>query len=276
MKIRLAHSPDSDDAFMFYGLAKGKVSSEGLEFAHELHDIETLNRRAFQGVYEVTAISFHAYAFLADTYRLLPHGGSVGDGYGPILVAKEPLSARDLREGVIAIPGELTTAALVLRLYAGAVPVALEPFDQILDAVAAGRYLAGLLIHEGQLTYGDQGLKKVVDLGEWWRDETGLPLPLGGNAIRRDLSAAVAQKVSRVLKASIDYGLAHRDETLDYAQRFGRGLGRRRADLFIQMYVNHYTRDYGERGREAIQLLLDRAHEAGAVGQRVTAEFVSS
>jgi 1,4-dihydroxy-6-naphthoate synthase len=273
-KIRLAHSPDSDDAFMFYALARGKVGTEGLEFVHELHDIETLNRRAFKGIYEVTALSFHAYAFLADSYRLLPHGGSVGDGYGPILVAKQALSPQELRAGVTAIPGELTTAALALRLCVGAVPVAVVPFDQILDGVRAGTYAAGLLIHEGQLTYGDLGLKKVVDLGQWWREETGLPLPLGSNAVRRDLDAELAQKISRVLRASIDYGLAHRDETLGYAQKFGRGLGRRRADLFIQMYVNHFTCDYGERGRQAIQLLLDRAHQAGAIPNRVVAEFV--
>jgi 1,4-dihydroxy-6-naphthoate synthase len=276
MKIRVAHSPDSDDAFMFYGLAAGKVDAPGLEFSHHLHDIETLNRSAFEGTFEVTALSFHAYAHLSDTYRLLAHGGSVGDGYGPILVAKRSLGRPELAAAVTAIPGELTTAALALRLWVGAIPVAVEPFDRIPELVRDGKYEAGLLIHEGQLTFGELGLVKVVDLGEWWREHTGLPLPLGGNGIRKDLPDELARRVSGALKDSIEYGLQHREEALDHAQRYSRGLGRNRADLFVRMYVNEYTRDYGARGRQAIQALLDRAHQVGAVPERVIAEFVDA
>jgi 1,4-dihydroxy-6-naphthoate synthase len=275
MRITIAHSPDSDDAFMHYGLASGKVPDEGIEFEHLLADIETLNRAAFEGRYEVSAVSFHAYAHLTDKYLLLPHGSSMGDSYGPIVVARRdgPSTLDGTR---VAIPGTLTTAFLALQLYKPHVPYDVMPFDQIQDAVREGRAQAGLLIHEGQLTYGDEGLKKIVDLGEWWSGKTGgLPLPLGGNVIRRDLGTEMVAKISRILHASITYALKHRDEALDYALRFGRGLDRKQADRFVGMYVNELTLEYGERGRQAVQRLLDEASAKGVLPKRIVAEYAA-
>ena len=273
MKIRIAHSPDSDDAFMFYGLAKGLVPTDGFEIEHVLSDIESLNRAAFEGRYEISAVSFHAYAHLTDRYILLPHGASMGDRYGPVVVARQdgPSSLDGIR---VAVPGELTTALLALRLFDPRVQYTVMPFDAIQPAVHEGRADAGLLIHEGQLTYAEEGLKKIVDLGEWWSSRTGgLPLPLAGNVIRRDLGPEMVSKVSRVLHVSIAYALNHRDEALDYALQFGRGLDRGKADRFVGMYVNDLTLDYGERGRTALQRLLDEAHTKGILPRRIVAEF---
>ena len=273
MKITVAHSPDSDDAFMHYGLASGKVSSDGIEFGHLLADIETLNRAAFEGRYEVSAVSFHAYAHLTDRYLLLPHGSSMGDDYGPIVVARTD-GPSSLKGVTVAVPGTLTTAFLTLRMYDPSVEYVVMPFDRIQDAVRGGEVAAGLLIHEGQLTYQDEGLKKIVDLGEWWAESTGgLPLPLGGNVIRRDLGAPVIATVSRLLRASISYALEHRREALDYALQFGRGLDRTKADRFVGMYVNELTLEYGERGRTAVQRLFDEAWEKRLIPKQVTAEF---
>jgi 1,4-dihydroxy-6-naphthoate synthase len=265
MKIRIAHSPDSDDAFMFYGLASGKVPSPGYELEHVLSDIETLNRAAFDGRYEITAVSFHAYAHLTDKYILLPHGASMGDRYGPVVVARKdgPSSLKGVR---VAIPGELTTAFLSLRLFDPDVDYVVMPFDQIQDKVHSGVVQAGLLIHEGQLTYAEEGLKKIVDLGEWWADRTGgLPLPLGGNVIKRDLGTAHINALSRLLHDSIAFGLKHRDEAVQYSMQFGRGLDRARTDKFVGMYVNDLTLDYGERGRQAVARLLSDAQTAGLI-----------
>jgi 1,4-dihydroxy-6-naphthoate synthase len=273
MKITVAHSPDSDDAFMHYGLASGKVPAGGIEFNHLLADIETLNRAAFAGRYEVSAVSFHAYAHLTDKYLLLPHGSSMGDDYGPIVVARAdgPSSLTDV---TVAVPGTLTTAFLALRIYDPSVEFVVMPFDRIQDAVHRGEVAAGLLIHEGQLTYGDEGLKKIVDLGEWWAERTGgLPLPLGGNVIRRDLGADVIATVSRLLHESIAYALAHRQEALDYALQFGRGLDRAKADRFVGMYVNELTLEYGERGRSAVQRLFDEASEKRLIPRQIAVEF---
>jgi 1,4-dihydroxy-6-naphthoate synthase len=272
MKIHIAHSPDSDDAFMFYGLASGRVPTEGFEIEHVLSDIESLNRAAFEGRYEVTAVSFHAYAYLTDRYVLLPHGASMGDRYGPVVVAREdgPTSLDGIR---VAVPGELTTAFLALRLFHPAVEHVVVPFDQIQDKVRNGEVAAGLLIHEGQLTYEEEGLKKIVDLGEWWADRTGgLPLPLGGNVIRRDLGSKVIATLSRLLHDSIAYALEHRDEAVTYAMTYGRGLDQSRTDRFVGMYVNGLTLDYGDRGRAAVHRLLEDARAAGLVG-RVLVEF---
>ncbi len=263
MKIRIAHSPDSDDAFMFYGLASGRVPSNGFVLEHVLSDIETLNRAACEGKYEITAVSFHAYAHLTDRYILLPHGASMGERYGPVVVARKdgPSSIKGLR---VAIPGELTTSFLALRLFDPTVEHVVVPFDQIQERVLSGEAAAGLLIHEGQLTYEDEGLKKIVDLGEWWADRTGgLPLPLGGNVIRRDLGASTIATLSRLLHDSIAYALEHRSEAVEYAMQFGRGLDRARTDRFVGMYVNDLTLDYGERGREAVLRLLGDAQKAG-------------
>ena len=273
--IHVAHSPDSDDAFMFYALATGKIDTDEFEFVHELQDIETLNRRALNAELEVTAASIHAYAYLADRYALLPHGASMGEGYGPRLVAREPLSPDELRHRTVAVPGILTSAYLALRLYAPAVQTVVVPFDEILERVVAGEFDVGLLIHEGQLTYADAGLYLVRDLGEWWSDETGgLPLPLGGNLIRKDLGADVIKRVSRMLRASIAYGLKHRAAALAHAEGYGRGLDAERTDEFVGMYVNQRTLDYGEDGRRAVQLFLDRGHEAGVISHRVRVAFV--
>ncbi len=273
--IHVAHSPDSDDAFMFYALAEGKIDTEGLSYVHELQDIESLNQRALRGELEVTAVSIHAYAYLADRYALLPHGSSMGDGYGPRLVAREPVSRDALRGRRIAIPGPMTTAYLALRLYLPdfeAVPV---PFDRIEDAVVEGKVDAGLLIHEGQLTYADRGLHMLVDLGEWWFGETGLPLPLGGNVIRKDLGDDLMLKISRHLRASIAYALEHRAAALDHAMQFARGLDRTKADTFVGMYVNDWTLDYGEKGRRAVGVLLSRGVAAGIIPHPVEVEFVA-
>jgi 1,4-dihydroxy-6-naphthoate synthase len=274
MRIAIAHSPDSDDAFMFYGLASGKVPTDGFEIEHVLSDIETLNRAAFEGKYEISAVSFHAYAHLTGRYILLPHGASMGDRYGPVVVAREamPPSLDGVR---VAIPGTLTTAFLALRLYAPDVQYEVMPFDRIQEAVHAGEVRAGLLIHEGQLTYADEGLRKIVDLGEWWADRTGgLPLPLGGNVIRRDLGADVIARLSRLLHDSIAYALEHREEAVAYAMQFGRGLDRSKTDRFVGMYVNELTLQYGDRGREAVFRLLGEAGEKGLI-PKVAVEFAS-
>ena len=273
MKITVAHSPDSDDAFMHYGLASGKVPTEGIEFGHLLADIETLNRAAFEGKYEVSAVSFHAYAHLTDKYLLLPHGSSMGDDYGPIVVARTdgPSSTKGI---TVAVPGELTTAFLTLRIYDPDVDYVVMPFDKIQDAVRNGEVAAGLLIHEGQLTYQDEGLKKIVDLGEWWNERTGgLPLPLGGNVIRRDLGPEVIRTVSRLLHESIAYALNNREEALDYALQFGRGLDRSKADRFVGMYVNELTLEYGDRGRKAVQRLFDEAWDKRLIPHKIDVEF---
>jgi 1,4-dihydroxy-6-naphthoate synthase len=274
--IHLAHSPDSDDAFMFYALAEGKVDAEDVEYIHQLQDIETLNQRALRGELEVTAVSIHAYAYLADRYALLPHGASMGDRYGPKLVTRSPMQRRDMRGRRIAVPGPLTSAYLALRLYEPDFDPVFMPFDQIDESVLRGDVDAGLLIHEGQLTYAAQGLHLVADMGEWWFGESGLPLPLGGNVIRKDLDAELKKKVSRHLRDSIAYGLEHRSNALDHAMRYARGLERSDADTFVGMYVNDWTLDYGERGREAIRLFLNRGVEAGIIPHPVTVEFVDA
>lgn len=277
--VRIAHSPDSDDAFMFYALTQGRLDISGLEISHVLRDIETLNRAAFESTYEISAISFHAYAYLADRYALMPSGASFGDGYGPVVVAKSGLARAALADGLVtAIPGELTTAALVLKLWQPGVRTVIVPFDQILGAVASGKVDAGVVIHEGQLTYQEEGLVAVTDLGAWWKEETGDPLPLGGNGIRRDLEPAHSRRLCRLLSESIAYGLDHRQEAMEYAVRYARGLedDPERSDRFVGMYVNEWTRDYGVAGRGAVQRLLDRGHDAGILPQRVVAEWVES
>src|SRR5438876_981069 len=272
--ITVGHSPDPDDAFMFYALAHDKLDTGNLQFRHELQDIETLNRRALRGELEVTAISIHAYAFLLDKYALLPSGCSMGDRYGPMVVARRPLKIEELRSLKIAVPGTLTTAFLALRLLVGEFAYEVVPFDQILDAVAAGRFDAGLIIHEGQLTFQNQGLQLIVDLGVWWQERTGLPLPLGGNAVRRDLGPQTIRQISRLLKESIRYALVHRDDALAYALQYARDMDKSLADRFVGMYVNEWTLDYGPRGREAVCRLLDEGHRAGIIASPVTVEFV--
>jgi 1,4-dihydroxy-6-naphthoate synthase len=272
--IRLGHSPDPDDAFMFWGLASGEVDPRQFEFEHVLRDIQTLNQWALDGKLETTAISLAAYPLVQERYVLLPHGASMGSGYGPVVVAREEMSVSDIRDIEIAVPGELTTAFLVLRMCVGGFRYREVPFDQIIDEVTSGRADAGLLIHEGQLTYADAGLKKVVDLGEWWLLETGLPLPLGANVARRDLGAGTLFDLSDVLRESIQAGLDNRDEAMEYAMRFGRGLDTELADRFVGMYVNELTCDYGEEGRQAVRELLSRAEKLGAYEQPVKVEFV--
>jgi 1,4-dihydroxy-6-naphthoate synthase len=273
--IRVGHSPDSDDAFMFYALTHDRLDTGGLRFVHQLEDIETLNRRALSGELEVSAISIHAYAHLADRYALLASGCSMGDGYGPTLITRDPTSLDDLRGSTIAIPGKLTTAYLALMLCLGKdVPVTILPFDQILPGVALGRARAGVIIHEGQLYYGARGLHKVVDFGQWWHAETGLPLPLGGNVVRRDLGSALVERIAGLLKQSIQYALDHREEALAYALRYARDLDPALADRFVGMYVNEWTLDYGERGREAVRTLLGRAAAAGILPGAVDVQFV--
>ncbi len=277
--IHLAHSPDADDAFMFWAMAAGRIDTQGRRYVHELGDIETLNRRALAGELEVTAVSIHAYARLAERYALLAHGASVGDRYGPRIVARDPAPAdprRALAGRVVAVPGELTTAFLTLKLYQPAARYEVVAFDQIEDHVTAGRADAGLLIHEGQLTFADRGLHLWADMGEWWHAETGLPLPLGGNVVRRDLGDALIRGVADDLKASIEYGLAHREEALQHARGFSRGLDAARTDRFVGMYVNAYTIDYGATGRRAVTELLDRAHRAGLIPAPVSVTFVSA
>ena len=273
--IRVAHSPDSDDAFMFYALAEGRIDTGDIEFVHELQDIETLNRRALAGELEVTAVSIHAYAYIADKYALLPHGASMGEGYGPRVVASDPMQPGDLRGRRIAIPGTMTSAYLALRMYMPDFEPVVVHFDEIIDYVAARKADAGLIIHEGQLTYGEAGLHLITDLGEWWGGETGgLPLPLGGNVIRRDLGADLTRRVSRLLRESIAYGLEHRTAALTHALQYGRGLDEGQADEFVGMYVNQRTLDYGADGRRAVQLFLDRGFEEKLIPHRVHVEFV--
>ena len=274
-RITVAHSPDSDDAFMFFGLASGSVDTGGIAVDQVLSDIETLNRAAFEGRYEVTAVSFHAYAHLIEKYALLPHGASMGDKYGPIVVAC-PGGPTQVKGTRIAIPGTLTTAYLTLRIHEPDFEYVVVPFDQIGQAVLDGRAEAGLLIHEGQLTYQDEGLLRIVDLGEWWSERTGgLPLPLGGNIIRRDLGAAMIGKVSKLLHDSIAYALSHRTEAVEYALQFGRGLDRARTDTFVGMYVNDLTLSYGERGRKGLERLMNEAFEKGLIPKRVPVEFAT-
>jgi 1,4-dihydroxy-6-naphthoate synthase len=309
--IRVGHSPDPDDAFMFHALANDKIDTGRYRFVHELQDIETLNRRAFNAELELTAVSLHGYAYLTDTYALCACGASMGDGYGPMVVAREPMAVDDLEGLTIAVPGTLTTAFLALNLClegrpgdfgfsildfglesddaqskienrkskiragdAGSFRFIVHPFDEILNVVARGEADAGLIIHEGQLTYGDQGLELVVDLGEWWMRETGLPLPLGGNAIRKDLGRETMDEVTALLKQSIQYGLDHRDEALNHALQYGRDLDWDAADTFVGMYVNDWTLDFGQRGREAVATLLRRGHEAGIIPNPVDLEFI--
>jgi 1,4-dihydroxy-6-naphthoate synthase len=278
--IRVGHSPDPDDAFMFHALANDKIPTGNLRFTHELQDIETLNRRAMNGELEVSAVSIHAYSHLLDKYALLPSGCSMGDKYGPMVVAKKPLKLSDLPNVTIAVPGTLTTAFLTLRLLfndiAPGKPVRYEvmPFDHIIDAVASGKFDAGLIIHEGQLTFQNQGLKLVVDLGVWWQEKTGLPLPLGGNVVRKDLGAETMSEISRLLKLSIQYGLEHRREALDHALQYARDMDVTLADKFVGMYVNDWTIDFGPRGREAVRVLLERGYQAGVIPHKVVPEFV--
>jgi 1,4-dihydroxy-6-naphthoate synthase len=280
--IRVGHSPDPDDAFMFHALANDKLGTGDFEFRHELVDIETLNRRAFSGELELTAVSLHAYAHLTDKYLLCPCGASMGDRYGPMVVAKGNLTLDQLRDLTIAVPGTLTTAYLALRICLGRdFKHVVVPFDQIIEAAAAGEFEgqkvdAGLIIHEGQLTYGDQGLKLIVDLGEWWFEETGLPLPLGANAIRKDLGDETILQVNSLLKQSIQYALDHREEALQYAMQYGRDLDHARADKFVGMYVNDWTLDFGPRGREAVRRLLAEGHQAGVIPTLVEPEFVAA
>ncbi len=277
MLLRLGHSPDPDDAFMFYALAQGLVDAEGLEFEHVLQDIETLNRRAENGELEITALSVYAYSFLHERYLLLPHGASMGDGYGPLIVSRKPMRVEDLHDVRIAVPGTRTSAFLAARLALGYFQHTQVPFDQIMEYVLAGEAEAGLLIHEGQLTYAGHDLNKVLDLGEWWRDETGgLPLPLGVNAVRRDLPEDIVQRIVRVLGRSIDHALRHREPAVEHALQYGRGLDRKLADRFIGMYVNDLTRDLGERGRTGIHEFLRRGHEAGLVPAAVPIEFAAA
>lgn len=272
--LRLAHSPDSDDAFMFYALANGKVDAEGLEFSHILRDIETLNRMARDGEVDVTAMSVHAYAYLSDDWALLSSGASMGERYGPVVVARSALSRSELKQATIAIPGEMTSAYMGLRLALGEFDYKVLPFDEILEAVADGKVDAGLVIHEGQLTYRTNGLVSVFEMGKWWFEETGLPLPLGVNAVSRKFPLEIQQSVDRVLKRSIVYGLEHREEALEYAMRFARGLKPHLADRFVGMYVNERTLDYGADGREALAELLRRGHAAGLIPHAIEPDFV--
>jgi 1,4-dihydroxy-6-naphthoate synthase len=272
--ISVAHSPDSDDAFMFYGLATNKLETEGLKFEHTLKDIQTLNEDAKNGVYDVTAVSFHAYAYISDKYALLPHGASIGDKYGPIVVAKEPRKPEEIGNMTIAIPGELTSAFLALRLYNQKFDYIVVPFDQIIDAVQSGKADAGLLIHEGQLFYKQLGLDKVLDLGEWWHERTGLPLPMGGNVIRRDLGPELMKQVSKHLHRSIQYSMDNREDALAYAMQFARDMSPDVADRFVAMWVNDLTLDYGERGREGVRRLLQEGYDAGIIPNRVQVDFV--
>lgn len=274
MKIRIAHSPDSDDAFMFYALARGKIDTGGLEIEHVLADIETLNNKALAGEYEVTAISFHAYPYIADRYLLLPYGASMGYGYGPVLVARRPLEPGELKQVVVGVPGKLTTAALVLRLFEPEVETSKVPFDQVLEAVRRGDLDAGLLIHEGQLTYRDLGLYKVLDLGAWWLERTGLPLPLGGNAARRDLGGETLRRLAQLIRRSIEYAMEHRGAALEYALPFARGMDKERTDKFVGMYVNEWTLDCGASGRCAVELLLDMGYKKGILPGPVKLEML--
>jgi 1,4-dihydroxy-6-naphthoate synthase len=272
--ITVAHSPDSDDAFMFYGLATNKLETNGLKFEHTLKDIQTLNEDAKKGVFDVSAISFHAYAYVADKYALLPHGASIGDKYGPILVSKEPRKPEEISKMKIAVPGEMTSAFLALRIYNQDFEYTVVPFDKIIDEVKKGKVDAGLLIHEGQLFYKQVGLDKVMDLGEWWFDKTGLPLPMGGNVIKRELGADLMREVSKHLHRSIKYSLDHREDALAYAMQFARDMQPELADRFVAMWVNELTLDYGERGRRAVRLLLKEGFDKGIIPNQVEVDFV--
>jgi 1,4-dihydroxy-6-naphthoate synthase len=273
--IRVGHSPDPDDAFMFHALANDKIPTGNLRFEHQLQDIETLNRRAMKGELEVSAVSIHAYSFLLDKYALLPSGCSMGDHYGPMVVASKPLTVEQLKNVKIAVPGTLTTAFLTLKLLLpDGFAYDVIPFDEIIAKVADGTYAAGLIIHEGQLTFQNQGLHLVVDLGVWWQERTGLPLPLGGNVVRKDLGKELMLEISRLLQESIRYGLEHRREALDYALKYARDMDVNLADKFVGMYVNEWTLDYGERGRAAVRRLLDEAHRAKIIPEPVAVEFV--
>jgi 1,4-dihydroxy-6-naphthoate synthase len=276
-EITIAHSPDSDDAFMFYGLATNKVQVPGLRFTHTLSDIESLNQKAMQGdgTYDVTAISFHAYPYLQKTYALMTCGGSVGEGYGPMIVAPRAFSEEEIKRKKIAVPGKLTTAYLTLKLFAPEIETEVVPFDQIIPQVLEGKYEAGLIIHEGQLTYDRSGLYRVIDLGKWWLQTTGLPLPLGGNAIRRSLGPELISSVSNALRDSIQYALDHREQALEYAMQFARDLDPRMADRFVGMYVNERTLDYGPDGKEAIRRLLETGYREGIIPVEPKVEFVS-
>jgi 1,4-dihydroxy-6-naphthoate synthase len=272
--ISVAHSPDSDDAFMFYGLATNKLETDGLKFEHTLKDIQTLNEDAKRGVFDVTAISFHAYAYVSDKYALLPHGASIGDKYGPILVSKEQYKPEDIPNLKIAIPGEMTSAFLALRIYNQDFEYVVVPFDQIIDAVKNGKADAGLLIHEGQLFYKQMGLNKIIDLGEWWHEKTGLPLPMGGNVIRRDLGEDLMRRVSKHLHRSIMYSMENREDALAYAMQFARDMPTELADRFVAMWVNDLTLDYGDRGREAVKRLLQEGVDKGIIKEKVEVDFV--
>jgi 1,4-dihydroxy-6-naphthoate synthase len=271
--ITVAHSPDSDDAFMFYGLATNKLDTGALTFTHVLKDIQTLNEEAFRGTYDVTAVSFHAYAYIADKYLLLPHGASIGDNYGPILVSREPAKATEISKLKIAVPGTLTSAFLALRIFNSDFQYEVVPFDKIIQAVQSGQCDAGLLIHEGQLFYESIGLHKILDLGEWWHEKTGLPLPMGGNVIRRELGPEIIRQVSHCLSESIRYSLANREDALEYAMQFARDMDPDLADRFVAMWVNDLTLDYTDRGREAVQRLLLEGFERGIIPNRPAVEF---
>jgi len=273
-RIQIAHSPDSDDAFMFYGLATGKVEAHGFSFEHVLSDIETLNKKALEGTYEVTAISIHAYPYLCDRYQLLNCGASMGEGYGPILISRTPLQPAELGGVEVAVPGERTSALLALRLRFPDIRYRVMPFDEIQQAVGDGRVETGLLIHEGQLSFREDGLHPVIDLGQWWQDETGMPLPLGGNVIRRDLGPDTIAELSRLVYESIRHALDHREAALEYALQFGSGLSAQQGDQFVSMYVNERTLDYGDDGRRSVQLFLDRGFEAGLIPSQVKVDFV--
>jgi 5,8-dihydroxy-2-naphthoate synthase len=274
--IHVGHSPDPDDAFMFHALANDKIDTGDLQFVHELQDIETLNRRAMRGELEVSAVSIHAYAYLLDKYALLPTGCSMGDKYGPMVVARRPMTVDDVKAVKVAVPGTMTTAFLTLRLLLpGGFDYDVVPFDQIIPAVASGKYEAGLIIHEGQLTFQNQGLHLVVDLGVWWQEKTGLPLPLGGNVVRRDLGPELMHRISEYVKESIRYSLEHRQEALQHALKYARDMDVKLADRFVGMYVNDWTLDYGPRGREAVRRLLDEGHKAGFIPKPAAVEFIS-
>ena len=274
--IRVAHSPVSDDAFMFYALAERLIDTGELEFEHVLRDIETLNQAAFEGRYEITAVSIHAYAYLDERYALLASGASMGEGYGPLVVARRPLDEVELAGVEVAVPGALTSAALALRLWNPALRTVVRPFDEIVPAVVAGELAAGVVIHEGQLTWRDEGLHALVDLGAWWGEQTGgLPLPLGGNVVRRDLGDEMVRRLARLLRQAVEYALANREAALDHSLRYARGLDRATADRFVGMYVNQRTVDYGERGREAVRLFLERAHQAGLIPRVPRLDFVT-
>jgi 1,4-dihydroxy-6-naphthoate synthase len=273
-EITVAHSPDSDDAFMFYALATNKVRVPGLKFSHTLTDIETLNRKAMEGFYDVSAISFHAYPYVQDKYALMPCGGSVGEQYGPMVISPRMVGLEDLKRMKIAVPGTMTTAYLALKLFAPAIETAVVPFDRIIPEVLAGKYEAGLIIHEGQLTYERSGLKRILDLGKWWHEQTGLPLPLGGNAIRRELGPELIAQVTKALRDSIQFALDHREPALAYAMQFARDLDSQMADRFVGMYVNDRTLDYGEDGKRAVVKLLDMGYQAGIIPHKPAVEFV--